>query len=147
MRQVQSRPKVILISAYPRFLPFHFPLWLVLKVLCDFIQFHSSFLRVEYPHAFQCFQMSKATEEFDLIDRTSSNCSTIATPNSKVRFRYHEKRYWLSDAWSRYLRKIFVKLTYISKFKSICFSTFYMFLCNFYCDSGNCHRAFKYYCC
>lgn len=40
--------------------------------------------------------------------RTSSNCSTIATPNSKVRFRYHEKRYWLSDAWSRaYVFRLF----------------------------------------
>uniref|UniRef100_A0A1I7TB90 Otopetrin-2 n=1 Tax=Caenorhabditis tropicalis TaxID=1561998 RepID=A0A1I7TB90_9PELO len=52
--------------------------------------------------------MTKEKEEFELIDR-SANCSTITTPNSKVRFRYPEpKKFWLSDANSRaYIFRLF----------------------------------------
>lgn len=52
--------------------------------------------------------MNKAKEEFELIDR-SPDCSTITTPNSKVRFRFPEKKeVWLSNAGSRaYIFKLF----------------------------------------
>lgn len=52
--------------------------------------------------------MSKAKEEFELIDR-SPDCSTITTPNSKVRFRFPEKKeVWLANSGSRaYLFRLF----------------------------------------
>ncbi|CAI2357365.1 unnamed protein product [Caenorhabditis sp. 36 PRJEB53466] len=51
--------------------------------------------------------MSKVKEEFELIDRTSSNCSTITEP--AVRFRYPLKqKLWLSSSESRaYVFRLF----------------------------------------
>ncbi|ULT82941.1 hypothetical protein L5515_018145 [Caenorhabditis briggsae] len=52
--------------------------------------------------------MNKEKEEFDLIDR-SFDASTVGTPNSKIRFRYTDKKeFWLSNAGSRaYVFRLF----------------------------------------